>query len=193
MKERERNFVQMRKKIKNFQQIVKLFLLELDRKKVFSNTYKWIDVEGKVHKYFETDVINNNKSTLNCVCNGTFCRFAKVVYRSDAPRVFFSQIEGGRIPCVSAEDVAYILFKHTIEPYRSQRLYANLQPGYFKLKPFEVTKTSAFGNLKVKCKLLGFECSPRFAITGHKTQGMYLANLVVASFDGHRYGCDGWV
>ena len=45
-------------KNRSVQKMIRLFLLELDRSNTFNDTYKWIKIDGVIHKYFETDVIS---------------------------------------------------------------------------------------------------------------------------------------
>ena len=56
-----------------------------------------------------------------------------------------------------------------------------------------MTRKFSFGNLKVKCELCGFKVSPRFAMTGHKTQGMTMEDLFIAGWGTYKTGKGEWL
>ena len=140
-------------------------------------------------------IINANDNTLDRISNGTKAIFAKVVYRRGARvRSYHKTDNGTRIPCVSAEDVKHIVFRHTLPGYVDKNICSTLPPGYFVLKPRSFNKVKfGFGSLTLSVKLTGFQCAPSSAITVHKAQGMTLPNLLICGFGNHRRGGDGWL
>ena len=45
----------------------------------------------------------------------------------------------------------------------------------------------------VSATISQFPCVPAFSLTGHKTQGATLKNVLIASYTGHSSGKDGWL
>ena len=141
----------------------------------------------------ETAIINANTDTAHGISNGTFCRFAKVVYKQNANTVTFMQNDYGVVPVVNISDVEYIIFQHTMEPYSRMKTLKNLPIGYFRLLHFSFDLKRSWRGLACAVKIRSFQVSPRFCITCHKQQGMYVPNLLVADWGNHIHGHDGWV
>ena len=137
-------------------------------------------------------MILDNPDTLNGIANGTFCTFAKVILKATA-QVNISTTLYGYVPCVYAKDVKCILFKHVLEPYKNIQILDEYPVGYFKVGTSSMGREISFGSRKVKCNITGFRVKPRFAITGHKTQGMTMASLFIAGIGNYGTGKDGWL
>ena len=137
-------------------------------------------------------IILYNPDTLNGIANGTFCTFARVILKPRAI-VNISTTLYGNVPCVYAKDVKCILFKHVLAPYKDKKILDDYPVGYFKVPTSSTKRVISFGSLKVKCNITGFRVKPRFAITGHKTQGMTMPELFIAGIGTYGTGKHGWL
>ena len=126
------------------------------------------------------------------MANGTFCKFSKAILRKNA-RVSYVRTPGGIVPRVGVNDVDSLIFQHTSKAFANRQTSTELPLGFFRICPSKCTKTFRWDQLKLSVDLKGFRLSPRFALTGHKTQGSTMAHAFIGSFGRHRYGMDGWL
>ena len=136
--------------------------------------------------------INFNYGVDNGVANGTFCNFSKAILRKNA-RVSYVRTPAGIVPRVGVDDVDSLIFQHTSEAFENRQTSTELPPGFFRICPSQCKKTFKWNQLKLSVKLKGFRLSPRFALTGHKTQGSTMDHAFIGSFGKHRFGTQGWL
>ena len=127
-------------------------------------------------------------------CNGTFATLAKIIFKKKS-LINYDFLENGVvIPSTPASNISKLILSHNDMACKNIETITNL-PGFFEVE----RKTASLAvdwdsNFKgVQTQMSQFPIVTAFAITGHKTQGATLKNILICSFKGHSSGKSGWL
>ena len=127
-------------------------------------------------------------------CNGTFATLAKIIFKKKS-LIHYDFLENGVvIPSTPASNISKLILSHNDMACKKIETITNL-PGFFEVERKTANLTNDWNsNFKdVKTTMTQFPIVTAFAITGHKTQGAALKNILICSFKGHSSGKSGWL
>ena len=136
----------------------------------------------------------DNSDVLIGVANGTRCNFGKILEKH-TDSINYMRLPGGQvIPWWLCTDLYRMVLKHVDPNFKDMKIIEGL-PGFFTLKPINITLNFQWQNMPTEIKASGkqFPVVPALAITGHKVQGATIQNILITSFKGHKTGKTGWL
>ena len=138
-------------------------------------------------------MITVNSDILQGIANGISCHLVKF-FLKDPSKVTYKDMYGVKVPVTLASNVKGLLMYHDEAGLQSRNFIEGL-PGHFlvtnKRRYLSTKPISKFG--KFKTSIVGFENTLSFAITGHKSQGTTLKNILIADVGNHASGSTGWL
>ena len=93
-----------------------------------------------------------------------------------------------------ADNVSLLVLKHKEKHFQKMEIIKNLR-GFFSLRTSNSSLSFQFKNMptKISSELKQFPVVTAFAITGHKTQGATIKNILISGFGPHAPGKSGWL
>ena len=98
------------------------------------------------------------------------------------------------MPTTKTSNIDFLVLKHISGPFQEKEMIKDLK-GFvtISLKKNRIPAIPWNDNIKAaSATITQFPCVPAFSLTGHKTQGATLKNVLIASYFGHSTGKDGW-
>ena len=129
------------------------------------------------------------------ISNGTLFTLSKIIFKHIDKIKYPKTTVGIVIPTTKASNIDFLVLKHLPGPFEEKEMIKNL-PGYITVPGRKSRMPSIPWNENIKtinATITQFPCVPAFSLTGHKTQGATLLNVLIASYSGHSTGKDGWL
>ena len=141
-------------------------------------------------------MITANIDVANGIANGTIAILRNIILKDGVDVSVTNLGQGQAAHSVLASDVECLIFQHAFPQCNTTSAYPTLPPGHFPLKPTNKNLQIPFNDngAKIKIQINQLPITNATVLTGHKTQGMTLDNIVLGSMgDKHRYGSTGWL
>ena len=128
------------------------------------------------------------------ISNGSQFLLAKIIFE-DESQIHYPREGQKLIPWTFASNIRCLVLKHVNSPFKDLTMipglrgFVTLSPRTHHIKSFEWS--SRVVDVTGKCTT--FPTVAAFSLTGHKTQGQTLKNILIGSFKGHSNGRTGWL
>jgi hypothetical protein len=141
-------------------------------------------------------MITENIDVANGIANGTIATLRNIILKDTVDISVTNLGQNQATHSVLASDVECLIFQHAFPQCNPTLAYPTLPPGHFPIKPTHKNLQISFNDngANIKVQISQLPITNATVLTGHKTQGMTLDNIVLGSMsDKHRYGSTGWL
>ena len=129
------------------------------------------------------------------ISNGSLFTLSKIIFKNIEKIKYPKTDTGIVVPTTKASNIDFLILKHNPGPFQKKEMINDL-PGFVSIPERKNRRPSIPWNENIKtvsATINQFPCVPAFSLTGHKTQGATLKNVLIASYSGHSSGKDGWL
>ncbi len=139
-------------------------------------------------------MITTNVDVANGVANGAITTLRDIILKTNTTISVTKLDENQIFHYAMASDIECLILEHTFGSCDNSIIYPTVPPGHFLIKQEHKNMNILFNEngARIKVKMVQFPITHAIVLTGHKTQGMTMDNIILGSMsDKDQYGNTG--